>query len=37
LIYLITAYAFAVLVLGGYLGWSLRRLKELSRIGRREP
>jgi hypothetical protein len=28
--YLIAAYAFAVLVLGGYLGWSLRRLRELS-------
>ena len=28
--YLITAYAFAVVVLGGYLGWSLRRLSELS-------
>jgi hypothetical protein len=31
MIYLITAYAFAVLVLGGFLGWSLRRLSELSR------
>jgi hypothetical protein len=29
--YLIPAYAFAVLVLGGYLAWSLRRLRELSR------
>jgi hypothetical protein len=29
LIYLITAYAFAVLVLGGYLAWSLRRLRDL--------
>jgi hypothetical protein len=28
--YLIAAYAFAVLVLGGYLGWSLRRLRDLS-------
>jgi hypothetical protein len=27
--YLIPAYAFAVLVLGGYLGWSLRKLREL--------
>lgn len=31
MIYLIAAYAFAVIVLGGYLGWSLRRLEELSR------
>ncbi len=31
MIYLIPAYAFAVLVLGGYLAWSLRRLRELSR------
>jgi hypothetical protein len=30
-IYLIAAYAFAVVLLGGYLGWSLRRLRELSR------
>jgi hypothetical protein len=30
MIYLVTAYAFAVVVLGGYLGWSLRRLGELS-------
>ena len=29
--YLIPAYAFATLVLGGYLAWSLRRLSELSR------
>jgi len=27
--YLVVAYAFAALVLGGYLGWSLRRLREL--------
>jgi hypothetical protein len=30
-IYLISAYAFAVAVLGGYLVWSLRRLRELTR------
>jgi CcmD family protein len=30
-IYLISAYAFAIAVLGGYLVWSLRRLRELSR------
>jgi len=30
-IYLISAYAFAVLVLAGFLGLSLRRLKELSK------
>jgi heme exporter protein CcmD len=29
--YLIPAYAFATLVLGGYLVWSLRRLRELTR------
>ena len=29
--YLVPAYAFAVIVLGGYLGWSLRRLRELER------
>ena len=32
--YLVIAYAFAVLVLGGYLVWSLRRLRELEK-GRR--
>jgi CcmD family protein len=32
--YLVIAYAFAVLVLGGYLLWSLRRLRELEK-GRR--
>jgi heme exporter protein CcmD len=30
-IYLIVAYAFAILVLGGYLVWSLRQARELSR------
>jgi hypothetical protein len=30
-IYLISAYAFAIAVLGGYLVWSLRRLRELTR------
>lgn len=29
--YLVFAYAFGVLVLGGYLAWSLRRLRELGR------
>jgi hypothetical protein len=29
--YLIPAYAFATLILGGYLLWSLLRLRELSR------
>jgi hypothetical protein len=27
--YLVVGYAFAVVVLGGYLLWSLRRLREL--------
>jgi CcmD family protein len=31
MIYLITAYAFAAAVLGGYLIWSLRRLRELEK------
>jgi CcmD family protein len=30
-IYLVVAYAFAVALLGGYLVWSLRRLRELER------
>ena len=34
--YLIIAYAFAVLVLGGYLVWSLRRLRELEKGNRSE-
>ncbi|HEY8633834.1 MAG TPA: heme exporter protein CcmD [Candidatus Dormibacteraeota bacterium] len=29
--YLIPAYGFALLVLGGYLAWSLRSLRALSR------
>ena len=29
--YLVVAYAFAVVVLGGYLLWSLRRLRELEK------
>ena len=29
--YLVVAYAFAVGLLGGYLVWSLRRLRELER------
>lgn len=31
MIYLVAAYAFATAVLGGYLAWSLRRMRELSR------
>jgi len=31
MIYLILAYAFAAALLGGYLAWSLRLLRELSR------
>ena len=27
--YLVVAYAFAIVLLGGYLGWSLRKLREL--------
>jgi heme exporter protein CcmD len=34
--YLVIAYAFAVLVLGGYLGWSLRRLRQLEKGNRSE-
>jgi len=30
-IYLVSAYAFAVLLLGGYLARSLRRLRELEK------
>jgi hypothetical protein len=29
--YLVVAYAFAIAVLGGYLTWSLFRVRELSR------
>jgi len=29
--YLIIAYAFAVVLLGGYLVWSLRRLRQLEK------
>jgi CcmD family protein len=29
--YLVVAYAFAVVVLGGYLVWSIRQLRELER------
>jgi hypothetical protein len=29
--YLVSAYAFAVLLLAGYLVWSLRMLRELTR------
>jgi len=31
LTYLIIAYAFAVVALGGYLAWSLLRLRDLTR------
>jgi hypothetical protein len=31
MIYLVSAYAFASLMLGGYLAWSLRRLREMTR------
>ncbi len=31
MIYLVAAYAFAIAVLGGYLGWSLLRVRELQR------
>ncbi len=31
MIYLVLAYAFAAAVLAGYLGWSLRKLRELER------
>jgi len=31
MIYLVTAYSFAVAMLGGYLVWSLLRVRELSR------
>jgi len=31
MIYLVAAYAFAIAVLGGYLVWSLLRIRELSR------
>ena len=31
MIYLVSAYGFAVVLLGGYLLWSLRRLRELER------
>ncbi len=31
MIYLVTAYSFAVATLGGYLVWSLLRVRELSR------
>ena len=31
MIYLVTAYGFAVSMLGGYLVWSLLRVRELSR------
>ena len=29
--YLVVAYVFAVALFGGYLGWSLRKLRELER------
>jgi hypothetical protein len=36
MIYLVAAYAFAVVVLGGYLAWSLRQVRELSGKAKRE-
>lgn len=36
--YLVIAYGFAVALLGGYLAWSLRRMRELElERGPREP
>jgi len=32
MIYLVIAYAFAVALLGGFLFWSLRTIRELERI-----
>jgi CcmD family protein len=29
--YLVAAYAFAIVILGGYLAWSLLRVRELQR------
>jgi len=29
--YLVIAYSFAVLVLGGYLAWSMRRMRQLEK------
>jgi CcmD family protein len=34
--YLVIAYAFAVLLLGGYLAWSLRRMRQLEEGKRSE-
>lgn len=34
--YLVAAYAFAVVMLGGYLGWLLRRLNTLSGAAHRK-
>ena len=31
MMYLVVAYSFAVAVLGGYLAWSLLRVRELQR------
>lgn len=36
MIYLAVAYAFAVATLGGYLAWSLLRLRELTKGPSRE-
>jgi CcmD family protein len=35
-IYLVIAYSFAVLVLGGYLALSVRRLREMEKRGQSE-
>jgi CcmD family protein len=34
-IYLVSAYAAAVAILGGYLYWSIRRLRDLERPNER--
>jgi CcmD family protein len=36
-IYLVVAYAFAIVLLGGYLVWSLRKLRELEGPANSEP
>ena len=36
MIYVVMAYGFAIAVLGGYLAWSLRRVRELSAPRRKQ-
>jgi hypothetical protein len=36
MIYVASAYSVAVLILGGYLAWSLRTLRDLSRNSSKE-